>query len=155
MAGRLPEDGSPAPGAGAHGCSADGVAAAPAGDDHKAEIVGHIPVTWRTDQLPQDADLGERLDQCIELILRAQVRHGSTEVWLSPFLKGPMSQHFSGLVHPERRALINELRHRGVIRIEERENQYADHPYSVIVIDQAHPMVRAVSDRTNTREESN
>ena len=99
--------------------------------------------------------VGERLDQCVELILRAQVRHGSAEVWLSPFLKGPMSQHFSGLVHPERRALINELRHRGVIRIEERENQYADHPYSVIVIDQAHPMVRAVSDRTNTCEESN
>ena len=137
------------------------VAAPPPGDDavdadeHKAAIIGHIPVTWRTDELPQDDHVGERLDQCVELILRAQVRHGSTEVWLSPFLKGPMSQHFSGLVHPERRALINELRHRGVIRIEERENQYADHPYSVIVIDQAHPMVRAVSDRTNTREESN
>ena len=136
-------------------------AAAPAGDDeadadeHKAAIVGHIPVTWRTDELPQDDHVGERLDQCVELILRAQVRHGSTEVWLSPFLKGPMSQHFSGLVHPERRALINELRHRGVIRIEERENQYADHPYSVIVIDQAHPLVRAVSDRSKTRDESN
>lgn len=129
-------------------------AAAPAADDHKAEIVGHIPVTWRTDQLPQDADLGERLDQCIELILRAQSRHGSPEVWLSPFLKGPMSQHFSGLVHPERRALINELRQRGVIRIEERENQYADHPYSVIVIDAAHPMVRAVAERSLNQGET-
>ncbi|MCK5945304.1 MAG: NYN domain-containing protein [Planctomycetes bacterium] len=124
-------------------------------DTHKAAIVGHIPVTWRTDELPQDAHVGERLDQCVELILRAQVRHGSSEVWLSPFLKGPMSQHFSGLVHPERRALINELRHRGVIRIEERENQYADHPYSVIVLDPAHPMVRAASERTKKRDESN
>ena len=86
--------------------------------------------------------------------MRAQVRHGSSEVWLSPFLKGPMSQHFSGLVHPERRALINELRHRGVIRIEERENQYADHPYSVIVLDQAHPMVVAAGDRTRRREDA-
>ena len=120
----------------------------------KAAIVGHIPVTWRTDELPQDAHIGERLQQCVELILRAQVRHGSSEVWLSPFLKGPMSQHFSGLVHPERRALINELRHRGVIRIEERENQYADHPYSVIVLDQAHPMVASASERTGKREES-
>jgi hypothetical protein len=120
----------------------------------KAAIVGHIPVTWRTgDELPHDAEVNERLQQCIDLILRAQVRHGSPEVWLSPFLKGPMSQHFSGLVHPERRALVNELRHRGVIRIEERANQYADHPYSVIVLDAAHPMVVAAADRAKKREE--
>lgn len=119
-----------------------------------AAIVGHIPVTWRTaDELPADADLVERLQQVIELILRAQVRHGSQEVWLSPFLKGPMSQHFSGLVHPERRALINELRHRAVIRIEERENQYADHPYSVIVLDATHPMVLVALERVKRRDE--
>ena len=121
----------------------------------RAAIVGHIPVTWRTAAgLPADEGLQERLLQCIELVLRAQVRHGSSEVWLSPFLKGPMSQHFSGLVHPERRALVNELRQRGVIRIEERENQYADHPYSVIVLDNTHPMVLAVVDRMKRREES-
>jgi len=120
----------------------------------KAAIVGHIPVTWRTDELPKDDHVGERLQQCVDLILRAQVRHGSSEVWLSPFLKGPMSQHFSGLVHPERRALINELRHRGVIRIEERENQYADHPYSVIVLDQAHPMVASAVDDNRKRDEN-
>ena len=123
-------------------------------DPHKAAIVGHIPVTWRTDELPQDADVSARLDECLELILRAQARHGSAEVWLSPFLKGPMSQHFSGLVHPERRALINELRHRGAIRIEERENQYADHPYSVIVLDHANPLVRSASERAKQGEES-
>ncbi len=120
----------------------------------RAAIVGHIPVTWRTgEELPHDAELTERLQQCIDLILRAQVRHGSPEVWLSPFLKGPMSQHFSGLVHPERRALVNELRHRGVIRIEERENQYADHPYSVIVLDGGHAMVLAALERAKKREE--
>jgi hypothetical protein len=121
----------------------------------RAAIVGHIPVTWRTgEDLPHDAELAERLQQCIDLILRAQVRHGSPEVWLSPFLKGPMSQHFSGLVHPERRALVNELRHRGVIRIEERANQYADHPYSVIVLDGAHPLVLAALERAKKREEA-
>jgi uncharacterized LabA/DUF88 family protein len=119
----------------------------------RAAIVGHIPVTWRTDELPQDAHVNERLQQCVELILRAQVRHGSSEVWLSPFLKGPMSHHFSGLVHPERRALINELRHRGVIRIEERENQYADHPYSVIVLDEAHAMVATAVERARSRDD--
>lgn len=120
----------------------------------RAAIVGHIPVTWRTaDELPTDGELGDRLAQCVDLILRAQVRHGSDEVWLSPFLKGPMSQHFSGLVHPERRALINELRHRAVIRIEERANQYADHPYSVIVVDATHPMVVAAQERARKREE--
>jgi hypothetical protein len=120
----------------------------------RAAIVGHIPVTWRTaDELPADGEINERLGHCIDLILRAQVRHGSAEVWLSPFLKGPMSQHFSGLVHPERRALINELRHRNVIRIEERENQYADHPYSVIVLDTAHPMVVQAVERAKRREE--
>ncbi len=121
----------------------------------RASIVGHIPVTWRTaDELPHDGEVGERLQTCIDLILRSQVRHGSAEVWLSPFLKGPMSQHFSGLVHPERRALVNELRHRGVIRIEERENQYADHPYSVIVLDESHPMVTAAHERARKREET-
>lgn len=120
----------------------------------RASIVGHIPVTWRTaDELPHESELAERLAQCIDLILRAQIRHGSPEVWLSPFLKGPMSQHFSGLVHPERRALVNELRHRGIIRIEERANQYADHPYSVIVLDAAHPMVVAAQERAKKREE--
>jgi hypothetical protein len=120
----------------------------------RAAIVGHIPVTWRTaDELPPELEVNDRLQQCIDLILRAQVRHGSAEVWLSPFLKGPMSQHFSGLVHPERRALVNELRHRGVIRIEERENQYADHPYSVIVLDEGHPMVTAAHERAKKREE--
>ena len=120
----------------------------------RAAIVGHIPVTWRTaDHLPADGIDG-RLRQCIDLILRAQIRHGSPEVWLSPFLKGAMSQHFSELVHPERRALINELRQRGVIRIEERANQYADHPYSVIVLDAAHPMVADAADRARRREEA-
>lgn len=132
-----------------------GPAAAAPPKPPRAAIVGHIPVTWRTaDELPADAELGERLQQVIELILRAQVRHGSAEVWLSPFLKGPMSQHFSGLVHPERRALVNELRHRNVIRIEERENQYADHPYSVIVLDSAHPMVQVALERARRREEA-
>ncbi|MCB9886578.1 MAG: NYN domain-containing protein [Planctomycetes bacterium] len=154
-------------GAPAHETEAGGgVAATRNGDAHvdheareaaktRAAIVGHIPVTWRTAEgLPADEGLHERLAQCIELVLRAQVRHGSSEVWLSPFLKGPMSQHFSGLVHPERRALVNELRQRGVIRIEERENQYADHPYSVIVLDNTHPMVQAVVERMKRREES-
>jgi len=120
-----------------------------------AAIVGHIPVTWRTvPELSSDGVGSERLQQCMDLILRAQQRHGSAEVWLSPFLKGPMSHHFSGLVHPERRALINELRQRGAIRIEERENQYADHPYSVIVLDTAHPLVVAAVERAKRREEA-
>lgn len=127
----------------------------PLGGRNRASIVGHIPVTWRTgEESPGEGELNTRLGQCIDLILRAQVRHGSPEVWLSPFLKGAMSQHFSGLVHPERRALINELRNRSVIRIEERENQYADHPYSVIVLDPNHPMVVAAVERAKRREEA-
>lgn len=113
----------------------------------RAAIVGHIPVTWRTPADESDTVLLERLATCLDLIVRAQIRHGSREIWLSPFLKGPMSQHFSGMVHPERRALINELRNRGVIRVEERENQFADHPYSVIVLDEAHPLAQAAIER--------
>jgi hypothetical protein len=150
-------------GAAVVGTVVEPVGAAAVGDDGRAgvervrpraAIVGHIPVTWRTgDDVMVEGDISDRLGQCVDLILRAQMRHGSPEVWLSPFLKGPMSQHFSGLVHPERRALINELRHRGVIRIEERENQYADHPYSVIVLDVAHPLVAAAVERAKKREE--
>lgn len=145
---------APATAGDGHGDAGEG-----AGEDRNkpgrtAAIVGHIPVTWRTGhELSADGVVTERLMQCIDLILRAQQRHGSAEVWLSPFLKGPMSHHFSGLVHPERRALINELRQRGVIRIEERENQYADHPYSVIVLDPAHAMVVAAVERAKRREE--
>jgi hypothetical protein len=116
--------------------------AAAAAPTARAAVVGHIPVTWRTTaDAPVDA-LQQKLEQVVDLLVRTQIRHSSQEIWLSPFLKGPMSHHFSGLVHPERRALINELRHRGVIRVEERANQFADHPYSVIVLDEAHPMVQ-------------
>jgi hypothetical protein len=134
----------------------DPAAAAERGRAPRAAIVGHIPVTWRTGDDPAagDAAFGDRLQICLDLILRAQARHGSQEVWLSPFLKGPMSQHFSGLVHPERRAMVNELRQRGAIRIEERENQYADHPYSVIVLEAGHPMVQAALERARRREEA-
>lgn len=139
----------------ATGGNGDAAAAAERTRATRAAIVGHIPVTWRTGEEPPagDAAFGDRLQVCLDLILRAQARHASQEVWLSPFLKGPMSQHFSGLVHPERRAMINELRQRGVIRIEERENQYADHPYSVIVLETGHPLVQAAIERAKRREE--
>ena len=112
------------------------------GDDGAtAVVVGHIPVTWGTSATAEDHEA--TLVHCLELMMRSRLRHGSNEVWLSPFLKGPMSQHFAHIVHPERRALINELRAKGVIRVEERENQYAEHPYSVIVIEDDHPMAKA------------
>jgi len=115
--------------------------------DQGPKIVGHIPVTW---ERATDRSSGEReslLTDCLELMIRARMRHSSQDIWLSPFLKGPMSQHFNGLIHPERRALINELRNRNVVRVEERANQHADHPYSVIVIEDSHPMAQAVCAR--------
>ncbi|HLU38562.1 MAG TPA: NYN domain-containing protein [Planctomycetota bacterium] len=115
--------------------------------DEAPNVVGHIPVTWKTQRSVSPEEHEERLRQCLELMVRAQIRHDSPDIWLSPFLKGPMSQHFSNLVHPERRALINDLRSRGVIRVEERDNMYADHPYSVIVIDESHPMAQAARNR--------
>jgi hypothetical protein len=102
-------------------------------------IVGRIPVTWET-SAKLATNLEDRLMQCLQLLMRSRLRHASDDIWLAPFLKGPMSQHFSNVVHSERRALINELRNRGIIKVEERKNLYADHPYSVIVIDDEHPM---------------
>ncbi len=115
-----------------------------------ARVVGRIPVTWERADV-SEAEMERRLATCLDLVVRARIRHGSREVWLSPFLKGPMSQHFSSLVHPERRALINELRARGAIRVEERDNLYADHPYSVIVLQEEHPLTRAALERTAQR----
>jgi hypothetical protein len=125
-------------------------------DEHPHDgpvIVGHVPVTWsvRGSGGSSPEQLEERLATCMDLLLRARSRHGSEDIWLSPFLKGPMSQTFSHLVHPERRALINELRNRGAIGVEERENQYADHPYSVVVINDAHPMAQAAWSRAQRR----
>ncbi|MEO0481560.1 MAG: NYN domain-containing protein [Planctomycetota bacterium] len=108
--------------------------------DSGAVVLGRIPVTWGGGSAP--ADRRGLLLACVELLLRARQRHGSEEIWLSPFLKGPMSQAFAHIVHPERRALINDLRSEGAIRVEERENLYAQHPYSVIVVVDAHPLVR-------------
>ncbi len=116
-------------------------------DQHGPTIVGHIPVTWQTQRNVSPEEHEERLHVCLEMLVRTRLRHNSPDIWLSPFLKGPMSQHFSNLVHPERRALINDLRNRGVIHVEERENAYADHPYSVIVIDERHPMAQAAWER--------
>lgn len=110
-------------------------------------IVGHVPVTWKPSRYTEPQTHEERLEQCLELLIKAQHRHNSPDIWLSPFLKGPMSQYFSSLVHPERRALINDLRNRQVIRVEERENAYADHPYSVIVIEETHAMVKGARAR--------
>ena len=110
-----------------------------------AVVVGRIPVTWANESTPAEHD--DQLRQCVELMIRSRLRHGSKDVWLSPFLKGAMSQHFAHIVHPERRAMINELRDRGVLRIEERENLYAEHPYSVIVLDDDHPLVKAAWSR--------
>ena len=114
----------------------------------RAAIVRHIPVTWHNAGHPMPHPSEDQLSACLDLIIKAQVRHGSREVWLSPFLKGAMSQHFGHLVHPERRALINELRARGVIRVEERENQFADHPYSVIVVVEDHQLVQSLTERS-------
>jgi len=114
---------------------------------HSATIVGHVPVTWQTQRSVSPEQHEDRLLQCIEMLVKTRLRHNSPDIWLSPFLKGPMSQHFSRLVHPERRALINDLRNRGVVRVEERENAYADHPYSVIVIEEDHPMAQAAWER--------
>ena len=115
------------------------------GAAESAVVVGRIPVTWSGPT--SDDEQEERVRLCLELMMRSRMRHGSREIWLSPFLKGPMSQHFAHVVHPDRRALINLLRDRGVIRIEERENQFAEHPYSVIVIDDEHPLAREVDAR--------
>jgi hypothetical protein len=134
---------------GEHADDAVGNGAGPNGGETPAAappvpgIVGRVPVTWPLHKTVSPEEHEEQLQHCLELLVRAQIRHNSNEVWLSPFLKGAMTQYFGNLVHPERRALINELRSRGVIRVEERENLYADYPYSVIVVDESHPMTQA------------
>ncbi len=126
-------------------------AAPPDDEPSPPNVVGHVPVTWQTQRSVSPEEHEDRLRECLEMLVKARLRHNSPDIWLSPFLKGPMSQHFSNLVHPERRALINELRNRGVIQVEERDNAYADHPYSVIVIAEDHPMAQAAWDRTTRK----
>ncbi len=89
-----------------------------------------------------------RQRQCLGLIFglseRFRANDKPEEVWLSPFLKKEMAEHFPELTHPQRRTLVNLLKEQGKISIEERESQTGPYPYSVILLNLEHPAIAAL-----------
>jgi uncharacterized LabA/DUF88 family protein len=94
----------------------------------------------------EEAFSRERKDKVLrflfELAKRYEEKHGKAEVWLSPFLKNEMPEYFPDLTHPQRRRLINILKEEGKIEIEERENENGPFPYSVVLLNPEHPVVK-------------
>ncbi|MCA8969397.1 MAG: NYN domain-containing protein [Planctomycetes bacterium] len=116
-----------------------------------ARILGTVKLpqmsTW-TPLSDSEALSDARQRQCLELIFglseRFRANNKPEEVWLSPFLKKEMAEHFPELTHPQRRTLVNLLKEQGKIRIEERESQTGPYPYSVILLNPDHPVIVAL-----------
>lgn len=116
-----------------------------------ARILGHVDLSARGVWSPlsdEAAISDERQEKCLQLILglteRFRASGKAEEVWLSPFLKKEMAEHFAELTHPQRRKLVNYLKEQGKILIHERESQTGPYPYSVIVLNAEHPSVAAM-----------
>jgi len=71
--------------------------------------------------------------------LEAKQQRRVPELWLGPFLR-LLTDELPELSDYERRDLLNKLRETGTIRIEKREGE--PHPFSVIVVNHAHPDVQ-------------
>lgn len=113
-----------------------------------ARILGQVDLSTRGAWSPLSdsaAISDERQHKCLQLILglseRFRANGQAQEVWLSPFLKREMAEHFAELTHPQRRKLVNLLKEQGKISIQERESQTGPYPYSVIVLNMEHPAV--------------
>lgn len=112
-----------------------------------AKILGHttLPQSSWTPRSDEDALAPERQERSLKLLIGLAERFanndGKPEVWLSPFLKNEMAEHFPDLTHPQRRRLVNLLKEQGKILIEERESQTGPYPYSVVIINRDHPAV--------------
>ena len=71
--------------------------------------------------------------------LEAKQQRRVPELWLGPFLR-LLTDELPELSDYERRDLLNKLREAGTIRIEKREGE--PHPFSIIVVNHAHPDVQ-------------
>ncbi len=108
---------------------------------------GHSKTQLKWEPLSdEEAFNPERKDEALRLLMglaqHYQEKHGKAEVWLSPFLKNEMPEHFPDLTHPQRRRLINILKEENKIEIAERENDNGPFPYSVVLLNSEHPIVK-------------
>lgn len=80
----------------------------------------------------------ERL--CLEVMLSDFSQH--SEIWLTPYLR-KLTYDLPHLADFERKALVDNLEHKGVLRIEKRRGEPYD--YSVIIVNWNHPDVQAMN----------
>jgi hypothetical protein len=131
-----------------------------------ARVLGHIDLgttKWRP-LSDEEALSEERQARCLRLLWqiarRFQARGNSEgensdaggEVWLSPFLKNEMVDAFPHLTHPQRRRLVNLLRDKSWILVEERQSQTGPFPYSVVLINGENSEVRQLLDLSEPAE---
>ena len=121
----------------------------PSSESVKRGKQGHSKTQLQWEPLSdEEAFSKERKHEALRLLMglarRYQEKHGKAEVWLSPFLKNEMPEHFPDLTHPQRRRLINILKEEGKIEIVERENENGPFPYSVVLLNSDHPTVKGL-----------
>ena len=84
----------------------------------------------------------ENLRRCVRLILQAEKQFGP-EIWLNPFYKNFMNEEFNTLTDDQRKELIYELGHRGVLEVKVKEEYMGKH-YSVLFLDHENELVQEV-----------
>ncbi|MFQ6091064.1 MAG: NYN domain-containing protein [bacterium] len=84
----------------------------------------------------------ENLRRCVRLILQAEKQFGP-EIWLNPFYKNFMNEEFKTLTDDQRKDIIYELGHRGVLEVKVKEEYMGKH-YSVLFLDHQNDLVKEV-----------
>ncbi len=128
---------------GQNGSAATAEAEPPVEPRRGARILGHtkLPMSTWSPRSDEEALGVPRQEKCIALLRTLAQRFAADgtrapEVWLSPFLKNEMAEHFPDLTHPQRRRLVNLLKDQQRIRIEERQSQTGPYPYSVVLLEE-------------------
>ncbi|MEI7894509.1 MAG: NYN domain-containing protein [Myxococcales bacterium] len=80
----------------------------------------------------QDPALVDEETVCLRLLMEARRRYDSAEIWLSPFVQKDMDTAFGHVDREGRLRLVNALKARGLLRIEQRPG--VPHNYAVIVV---------------------
>lgn len=82
------------------------------------EPTEEVPEVAEEVQAPETEGLDENQSKTLDLLLRAMLEKGSFEIPIVPFYKDYMNDAFTTLTDTQRKALVNDLKERGMISLE-------------------------------------